>query len=70
LSLRRAVTFARNLGMPIIGIIENMSGFVCPNCGAKVDIFQSGGGTKIAEELSIPFLGKHTNRPKNLRRLG
>ncbi|MBS7616401.1 Mrp/NBP35 family ATP-binding protein [Candidatus Bathyarchaeota archaeon] len=55
--VKKAVTFARRLGMPIIGIIENMSGFVCPNCGAKVDIFQSGGGKKIAEELSIPLLG-------------
>ncbi|MGB9778893.1 MAG: Mrp/NBP35 family ATP-binding protein [Candidatus Bathyarchaeales archaeon] len=55
--VKRAVTFSRKLGMPIIGIIENMSGFVCPNCGAKVDIFQSGGGMKIAEELSVPFLG-------------
>jgi ATP-binding protein involved in chromosome partitioning len=55
--VKRAVTFSRKLGMPIIGIIENMSGFVCPNCGEKVDIFQSGGGMKIAEELSIPFLG-------------
>jgi ATP-binding protein involved in chromosome partitioning len=55
--VKRAVTFAKRLGMPIIGIIENMSGFVCPNCGAKIDIFQSGGGTKIASELSIPFLG-------------
>jgi ATP-binding protein involved in chromosome partitioning len=55
--VRRAVVFARKLGMPVIGIIENMSGFVCPNCGAKVDIFRSGGGRKIADELSIPFLG-------------
>jgi ATP-binding protein involved in chromosome partitioning len=55
--VKKAVTFARRLGMPIIGIIENMSGFVCPNCKAKVDIFQSGGGKKIAEELNIPFLG-------------
>ena len=55
--VKKAVTFARKLGMPIIGVIENMSGFVCPNCGAKVDIFQSGGGKKIAEELGIPFLG-------------
>ena len=55
--VKKAVTFARRLGMPVIGIIENMSGFVCPNCGAKIDIFQSGGGTKIANELSIPFLG-------------
>ncbi|MEM3695047.1 MAG: Mrp/NBP35 family ATP-binding protein [Candidatus Bathyarchaeia archaeon] len=55
--VKKAVTFSRRLGMPIIGVIENMSGFVCPNCGAKVDIFQSGGGMKIAEELAIPFLG-------------
>ncbi|MDI6806026.1 MAG: Mrp/NBP35 family ATP-binding protein [Candidatus Bathyarchaeia archaeon] len=55
--VKKAVTFARRLGMPIIGIIENMSGFVCPNCGAKVDIFRSGGGKKIAEELGIQSLG-------------
>ena len=55
--VKKAVTFARRLGMPIIGVIENMSGFVCPNCGVKVDIFQSGGGKKIAEELDIQFLG-------------
>jgi ATP-binding protein involved in chromosome partitioning len=55
--VKRAVTFSRKLGMPIIGIIENMSGFICPNCGAKVDIFQSGGGKRIAEELEVPFLG-------------
>jgi len=62
--VKKAVTFARRLGMPIIGIIENMSGFVCPNCGAKVDIFQSGGGKKIAEELGIPFLGSIPIDPK------
>jgi len=55
--VKKAVTFARRLGMPIIGVVENMSGFVCPNCGAKIDIFQSGGGMRIAEELKIPFLG-------------
>lgn len=55
--VKKAVTFSRKLGMPIIGIVENMSGFVCPKCGAKIDIFKSGGGQKIAEELSVPFLG-------------
>lgn len=55
--VKKAVTFARKLGMPVIGIVENMSGFVCPNCGAKIDIFMSGGGQKIAKELSVPFLG-------------
>jgi ATP-binding protein involved in chromosome partitioning len=55
--VKKAITFVRRLEMPIIGVIENMSGFVCPNCGVRVDIFQSGGGKKIAEELDIPFLG-------------
>jgi len=55
--VKKSAFFARQLGMPIIGIMENMSGFVCPKCGSKADIFQSGGGRKIAEELRIPFLG-------------
>jgi ATP-binding protein involved in chromosome partitioning len=55
--VKKAVMFARTLGMPIIGVVENMSGFVCPHCGTKTDIFQSGGGHRIAEELNIPFLG-------------
>ncbi|MEM2342151.1 MAG: Mrp/NBP35 family ATP-binding protein [Candidatus Bathyarchaeia archaeon] len=56
--VKKAVNFAKTLGLPIIGVIENMSGFICPNCGARVDIFQSGGGEKIADEMDIPFLGK------------
>jgi ATP-binding protein involved in chromosome partitioning len=57
LVVKKSVNFARRLNLPVIGIVENMSGFICPNCGAKVDIFQTGGGKKIAEELNIPFLG-------------
>jgi ATP-binding protein involved in chromosome partitioning len=55
--VKKAVTFARQLGVPVIGIVENMSGFVCPKCGAEVNIFKTGGGRKIAEDLDIPFLG-------------
>jgi len=55
--VKKSITFARQLGMPIIGIIENMSGFICPHCGKKSDIFESGGGQKISEELNIAFLG-------------
>ena len=56
--VKKAVNFSRQLKIPIIGIVENMSGFVCPKCGAEIDIFGSGGGQKIAEDLDIPFLGK------------
>jgi ATP-binding protein involved in chromosome partitioning len=55
--VKKAITFARQLGVPIIGIIENMGGFICPECGARIDIFKAGGGQKIAEDLSVPFLG-------------
>jgi ATP-binding protein involved in chromosome partitioning len=56
--VKKAITFSQRLGMPIIGVVENMSGFVCPTCGDKIDIFQSGGGKKMAEEAGVPFLGK------------
>jgi ATP-binding protein involved in chromosome partitioning len=56
--VKKAITFTKQLGVPVIGIIENMSGFVCPECGAKLDIFKAGGGKKIAKDLSVPYLGK------------
>jgi ATP-binding protein involved in chromosome partitioning len=56
--VKKAIMFAKQLGVPVIGIIENMSGFVCPECGATLDIFKAGGGKKVAEELSVPYLGK------------
>ncbi|MDQ1281304.1 MAG: ATP-binding protein involved in chromosome partitioning [Thermoproteota archaeon] len=55
--VKKAVTFARQLEIPIIGIIENMSGYVCPHCGTESNIFKTGGGRKIADDLSVPFLG-------------
>ena len=55
--VKKSVTFAKQVGVPVIGIIENMSGFVCPDCGKKTDIFQSGGGKRIAQDLSVPYLG-------------
>jgi len=55
--VRKAITFAERLNMPIIGVVENMSGFVCPHCKEKIEIFQSGGGKKMAEETGLLFLG-------------
>jgi ATP-binding protein involved in chromosome partitioning len=62
--VEKAITFARRLGMPIIGVIENMSGFVCPHCGTTINIFQSGGGQKLAEENGIQLLGKIPIEPE------
>lgn len=54
---RRAVQMYRKLNIPTIGLIENMSHFVCPGCGRESDIFGKGGGERLAEELTVPFLG-------------
>jgi ATP-binding protein involved in chromosome partitioning len=62
--VKKAITFAQRLGMPIIGVVENMSGYVCPSCGERIDIFQSGGGKKMAEEADVPFLGSIPLDPK------
>ena len=55
--VKKAVTFARKMGVPILGIVENMSGVVCPHCGEQVDVFGSGGGEKVATDMGVPFLG-------------
>jgi ATP-binding protein involved in chromosome partitioning len=55
---RRAIHMYRKLNIPPVGLIENMSHFVCPSCGHEADIFGSGGGERLAEELSVPFLGR------------
>jgi len=58
LDSRKSVTFANQMKLSIIGLVENMSGFVCPHCNELTEIFGSGGGEKAAESLSIPFLGR------------
>lgn len=57
LDARKSAKFVEKLGLPVIGVIENMSGMVCPHCGGEIDLFGKGGGRKIAEEMHIPFLG-------------
>ena len=62
--VKKSVSFAKQVGVPVIGVIENMSGFVCPECGAKVDVFKAGGGKRIAENMTIPYLGSIPLDPK------
>jgi len=54
---------------PIVGIIENMSGFICPHCGEKTNIFGAGGGQAMAEQLGVPLLG-HVPIAADVTRLG
>jgi len=56
--VRREITFCRKTRIPILGIIENMSGYVCPHCTECTNIFSSGGGSALAEHAGIPFLGR------------
>ena len=53
----KAVKFIEKLELPVIGIIENMSGMICPHCKETIDLFSTGGGKKAAEDLGVPFLG-------------
>ncbi len=58
LDCMKSVSFARELKVPILGLIENMSGFICPECGTMTPIFGKGGGKSIADRFEEPFLGE------------
>ena len=57
LDSKKAIKFVQKLGLPVIGVVENMSGMICPHCNTEIDLFGKGGGKKIAEEFGVPFLG-------------
>ncbi len=57
IDVKKCVTFCRQLNIPVLGVIENMAGFVCPNCGQKTEIFTGKSGKETATELDAPFLG-------------
>ncbi|MCU0853292.1 MAG: Mrp/NBP35 family ATP-binding protein [Thermoplasmata archaeon] len=58
LSVRKSINFARAVNLPVIGIIENMSGLTCPHCGKEINVFGDGGPKEAAKEMSIPYLGR------------
>ena len=53
----KAAKFIEKINVPVIGVIENMSGMICPHCGGTIDLFSRGGGKKAAEDLGVPYLG-------------
>ncbi|MEW6136888.1 MAG: Mrp/NBP35 family ATP-binding protein [Thermodesulfobacteriota bacterium] len=57
LDSRKSVVFARTVEMNLLGIVENMSGLICPHCSGSIDLFRSGGGLKASRDLGVPFLG-------------
>jgi len=58
LDSRKAINFAKQLQLPILGVVENMSGFKCPHCGEQIDLFKTGGGELAAKDMEVPFLGR------------
>ena len=64
LDSRKSVTFSNKLKVPVFGIVENMSGLICPHCAESIDLFKTGGGEKAAGELQVNFLGRVPIDPK------
>jgi len=56
--VRKSINFCKTVEMEVLGLIENMSGFVCPHCGKTIDLFGTGGGFRTATAMNIPFLGR------------
>jgi len=61
--VRKCVTFCKQLNLPVLGIVENMSGFICPHCQKRTDIFPGDGGEEIARDFKVPFLGRIPMNP-------
>ncbi|MCD6297519.1 MAG: Mrp/NBP35 family ATP-binding protein [Deltaproteobacteria bacterium] len=56
--VRKSINFCRQVKMKIIGVVENMGGFICPHCGEKISIFGSGGGKRMAAQMDVPLIGE------------
>jgi ATP-binding protein involved in chromosome partitioning len=54
----KGINMFQEMDVPILGVVENMSYFVCPHCGQRTDIFSHGGGRQVAERMDVPFLGE------------
>ena len=58
LDARKTINFSKKMNVPVLGIIENMSGFKCPHCGKDINLFKTGGGQKASEDFEVDLLGK------------
>ena len=65
--VKKEINFCRKTGVNILGVVENMAGFVCPNCSTCTNVFASGGGAVMAQEFQVPFLGSVPIDPMFIR---
>lgn len=68
--VRKELTFCNKTGIKVLGIIENMSGFVCPTCSHCTNIFSSGGGVSLAQHANVPHLGTLPIEPRLSLKIG
>jgi Mrp family chromosome partitioning ATPase len=64
IDVSKSVTFCRHLKIPVLGIVENMSGLICPHCSKLIELFKQGGGEEMAKRMDVPFLGRIPIDPK------
>jgi len=58
IDVKRSITFCHQVKLPVLGVVENMSGMVCPKCGETIEYYKTGSGQKMADEMNVPFLGR------------
>ena len=63
--VRRSASFCERVSLPVVGMIENMSGLACPHCGGNIEVFKTGGGERLALEMHVPFLGRIRSTPRS-----
>ena len=65
--MKKEINFCRKTGVEVLGVVENMAGFVCPNCSECTNVFSKGGGEVMAKEFDVPFLGSVPIDPMFIR---
>ncbi len=63
-SVRKSIGFSKKLNVPIIGLVDNMHGLVCPHCGKPIEVFGNGGVEKASKDFNIPILARLPIEPK------
>lgn len=62
--VKKAITFAREMKVPVLGIVENMAGMICPHCGKMIEVFSKGGGARVSDEMDVELLGSIPMDPR------
>ncbi len=67
IDVKKSIGFCNQMNLPILGVVENMSGMICPKCGEEIDYFTTGAGQQMAAEMKVPFLGRVPIDPRVMK---